>query len=83
MRSKIVRRFVIICALTVLVISIIIVVLVKTFNSNEVFLTIVPKSYCYVSENSNSENIELYVYVSNKKSFLTKKDNVMHSYIQS
>ena len=83
MKSKLVRNFVIICSLALLVICLVIVILVKTFNSNEVFLTIVPKSYCYVSKTNEEKDIELYVYISNKKSFVTKVDKVMHSYIRS
>ena len=83
MRSKLVRNFVIIIALALLVSGIVVFIVIKTLNSNEVFLTIVPKSYCYVSLNNEEKEIELMVYVSDKKSFVTKEEKVIHSYIES
>ena len=52
-------------------------------KKNEFFLTTIPKSYCYVLDNSSEKELEAYVYVSSKDSFVTDISKCNNAYIQS
>lgn len=71
----------IICFISLFIIFIALVVISISSNNNTFSLTTIPKSYSYVSTYYEDDNIEVLLYLSNKRSILTQKDAINNCYI--
>lgn len=65
----------------VILILIVCVLVSIVFIEEKVDVTVVPKAYSFVSTYYETDEIEVLVYVSSKKSFLTKENNIKNAYI--
>ena len=75
------KKFLIFIPVIIVLIIGIVLSIILHVDSFEVMT--VPRSYSYVSTYSDTDTMDVYVYVSTKNSYLTKSNNVKNAYITS
>lgn len=77
------NRLIFVSLIVIAFIVVVTIISVFTKKKEEFYLTIVPKSYCFVTDNKVDKELEAMVYVTNKESFITDKDQITNAYIES
>ena len=76
------RRLALIIVITFVISLCAIVGSILLTKEDEVSLTTVKKSYCYISDSSQTQDFIVDMYVSSKRSFITNNDNLSECYLK-
>lgn len=77
------NRLIFVSIIVISFIAAVTIISILTKKKEDFYLTTIPKSYCFVTDNKTSKELEAMVYVTTKSSFITDQEKITNAYIES